>query len=133
MSSSSDSCLWDENNTFDFVFRPLKPHPNQDLLFRFADQSKGDKSEVPLVCAKYLNPNSQHIDRDPRYEISSGYFLCRLAFLCTRGCSSERRTFLPVDRSLPFKYFRAADRHWNRQKAEETAKKILSRRDLEIA
>ena len=116
MSSCSDSGLRDENTTLVYVFRTLKPRSNKDLLFRFANQSMGYKSEAPLIRAKCLSPNCQHIDRDPRYEISSGNFSCRLPFLC--GCSPERRIFLPSDRSLPFENFQAANRQWDCPKAE---------------
>ncbi len=115
------------------MLRTLKPHPNKDVLVVHICgpiQGRHVRSILPLFCAKCLNPTYQHIDQDPRPEISSGNFLCRLPFLC--GCSPERRIFLLSDRSLPFENFQAANRQWNRQKADETAKKISSRRDLEI-
>jgi hypothetical protein len=52
----------------------LKPHSLLNIVFRYADPSKGDRAQVPLRCSK-CSRSSYVIDRTPRYEISTGVYL----------------------------------------------------------
>ena len=55
----------------------FQPHSLPNLMFRYADSSKGDRAQALLRCRKCSGSNYV-IDRTPRYEIFTGVYLPHL-------------------------------------------------------
>jgi hypothetical protein len=113
-----------------FIIYNNKPNTALNILFRYADASKGDKNSVLLKCSVCLS--SYYIDRTPRYEISSG------AYVATKQdcymCRSENPVlFTPVDTSMPFKKYKSIAAAHYKTKQVQRANEIerASRADFE--
>jgi len=109
-----------------------KPHSLLDIVFRYADPSKGDRGEMPLRCSRCLI-SGHRVDRTSRYEIPTGVYLAHLRLRC-HTCSPDKEVlFIPADTSIPFKHFTSAVYAYkmarNRQQATEM--KVQSQADIE--
>ena len=87
-----------------------RPHSGLNIVFRYSDPSKGDRSQLLLMCSRCSSPKSHYMDRLPRYEISTGRYLSYVLRYCYH-CSLEQYTlFVPVNTSQLVKRFRSAIR-----------------------
>ena len=80
----------------------FKPHSLLNIIFRYADPSKGDRTQVPLRCSKCSGADYV-IDPTPRYEISTGVYLPYLRMRCYNCSPNHTALFIPVDTRMPFK------------------------------
>jgi hypothetical protein len=109
-----------------------RPHPLLNIVFRFADPSKGDKSQVQLRCCECWG-STYIVDRTPRYEISTGVYLPHLSMPCVDCSPKHYKTFIPADTSIPFKLFKTVVYHYQHMANRNAAKDLefASRTELE--
>jgi hypothetical protein len=110
----------------------IRPHPLLNIIFRFADPSKGDKSQVQLRCCECWS-STYTVDRTPRYEIPTGVYLSHLSKPCVDCSPKHHKTFIPADTSMPFKLFKTVVYHYQHAANRNAAKdmEFASRTELE--
>lgn len=108
----------------------LRPSPGLNVLYRFADPSKGDKSQMELVCSKFYSSQSRFVDQSPRYAVSSGKYLIRVRMHCYYCSSSKQAIFVPADKSVPSKPFGAIRTQQRRTEATTALDAVVMRSDL---
>ena len=116
--------------------RRTKDHSLLNILFRFADPSKGDAAQVQLKCSLCSESNF-NIDRTPRYEIASGVYLAPgfWSHFHSGRTGSNYVPAVPVDANKAFKNIKDAVRAYKNSVYPDIAKNtnFTSRKDLEAA
>lgn len=114
------------------ILFPHRNHSLQNLLFRFADRSKGDRAQIRLKCG-VCSGSTHVIDRSPRYEIATGIYLSP-SLRCQSSCVSRSLVpFVPFDASIAYKALSTAALAHRTVESRETAKDLTlaSRTDVE--
>ncbi len=108
----------------------LRLSPGLNVLYRFADPFKGDKSQVELVCNKCYSPQSRFVDWLPRYAVSSGKYLVRSRMHCYYCSSPKQAIFVPADKSVPPKPFGIIRTQHRRTEARTALDAVVMRSNL---
>ncbi|KAF5691991.1 hypothetical protein FCIRC_177 [Fusarium circinatum] len=109
---------------------PAKFETLKGIVYRQADPSLGDKTQMEIVCTKCRSPQSRRIDHLPRYEKSSGVYLSWHRAQCEYCQDGKMATFVPLDASLPFRSFDYLRHKYALDQAVQASTPVRARSDL---
>ncbi|KAG5757314.1 hypothetical protein H9Q70_000165 [Fusarium xylarioides] len=109
---------------------PAKFETLKGIVYRQADPSLGDRTQVEIVCTKCRSPQSRRIDHLPRYEKSPGIYLSWHRAYCEYCADGKMATFVPLDTSLPFQSFDYLRHKYALDQAVQASTPARARSDL---
>ncbi|KAF5692063.1 hypothetical protein FDENT_3083 [Fusarium denticulatum] len=109
---------------------PAKFETLKGIVYRQADPSLGDRTQMEIVCTECRSPQSRRIDYLPRYEKSSGVYLSWHRAYCEYCQDGKMATFVPSDASLPFQSFDYLRHKYAPDQAVQASTPVRARSDL---